>query len=104
MAAFSADDLRVEVDGTAEQVFGQVASGNYFDVVGLKPAAGRLLTTADEKLDPPVAVIGYAYWQRRFAGAPDVIGRTLVFRDRIFTIAGVTPPEFWGLHPGDRWM
>ena len=41
MAAFAADELRVEVDGTVEQVFGQVASGDYFQVLGLTPAAGR---------------------------------------------------------------
>ena len=99
-AAFAADELRLEVDGMAEQVFGQLASGNYFDVLGLKPAAGRLMTPADEKLDPPVAVIGYGYWQRRFGGSPGAIGQTLSFDGRTFTIVGVTPPGFWGLHPG----
>ncbi|MGH7542106.1 MAG: ABC transporter permease, partial [Gemmatimonadota bacterium] len=100
MAAFAADELRVEIDGTPEQVFGQVASGSYFQVLGLRPPAGRLLTPEDERLDPPVAVIGYGYWQRRFGGDPDAIGRTISFRNRIYTIVGVTPPHFWGLHPG----
>ena len=100
IAAFASDDLRVEVGGTVEQVFGQVASGDYFDLLGLKPAAGRLMTMADENLDPPVAVIGYGYWQRRFGGAADAIGKTVQFRNRIYTIVGVTPPEFWGLQPG----
>jgi predicted permease len=54
----------------------------------------------DERLDPPVAVIGYGYWQRRFGGAPGAIGRTLTFRDRVYTIVGVTPVRFWGLQPG----
>jgi predicted permease len=88
------------VDGSVEQVFGQVASGNYFEVLGLRPEAGRLMTTSDEALDPPVAVIGYAYWQRRFAGAGSAIGRSITFRDRVYTIVGVTAPEFWGLQPG----
>ena len=100
MAAFAADELRLEVDGSPEQVFGQVASGSYFDVLGLKPAAGRLMTIDDEKLDPPVAVIGYGYWQRRFGGDPSAIGRTLSYRNRIHTIVGVTPARFWGLQPG----
>jgi predicted permease len=100
MAAFAADELKVEVDGTLEQVFGQVASGSYFDVLGLKPVTGRLFTMDDERLDPPVAVIGYGYWQRRFGGAPGAIGRTLTFRDRVYTIVGVTPVRFWGLQPG----
>jgi predicted permease len=100
MAAFASDELRVEVDGTAEQVFGQVASGSFFEVLGLKPAAGRLMTMQDEMLDPPAAVIGYGYWQRRFGGSPEVIGRTLTFRDRVYTIVGVTPAGFRGLQPG----
>ncbi len=100
MAAFAADDLRVAVDGTVEQVFGQVASGNYFDLLGVRPAAGRLMTMADEKLDPAVAVVGYGYAQRRFGAAANAVGRTISFKDRVFIIIGVTPPEFWGLQPG----
>jgi predicted permease len=100
VAAFAADELRVEVDGIVEQVFGQLASGGYFDVLGLRPATGRLMNSDDEKLDPPVAVIGYGYWQRRFGGNPDAIGRSVSFGDRVYTIIGVTPPQFWGLEPG----
>jgi predicted permease len=100
MAAFAADELRVEVEGTVEQVFGQVASGNYFDVLGVTPAVGRLLRADDEQLDPPVAVISYGYWQRRFGGVANAIGRTVSFRTRAFTIVGVTPPGFHGLDPG----
>jgi predicted permease len=102
IAAFASDELRVEVNGSVEQVFGQVASGNYFQLLGVTAAAGRLMTADDERLDPPVAVIGYGYWQRRFGGAPDVIGRTVWFRDRAFTIVGVTSPRFHGLEPGRR--
>jgi putative ABC transport system permease protein len=100
VAAFGVDELRVEVEGSVEQVFGQVVSGNYFQVLGVAPAAGRLLTVGDERLDPPVAVIGYGYWQRRFGGSPGAIGRTVSFRNRAFTIVGVTPPRFQGLEPG----
>ncbi len=100
IAAFATDELRFGVDGGVEQAFAQVVSGNYFELLGLKPAAGRLLTVDDEKLDPPVAVISHGYWQRRFGGAADVIGRTLTSGDRVYTIVGVTPPEFWGLIPG----
>jgi predicted permease len=100
MAAFASDDLRIVIDGAVEQAFGQVASGNYFEVLGVKPALGRVFTAADEALDPAVAVVGYAYAQRRFGGAARAIGRTIAFRDRVFTIVGVTPPEFWGLQPG----
>jgi predicted permease len=102
MAAFAGDELRVVVDGRVEQVFGQIASGSYFDVLGLRPAAGRLLTTDDERLDPPVAVLGYDYWQRRFNGDRSAIGRTMAFGNRVFSIVGVAPAGFHGLTPGRR--
>jgi predicted permease len=100
MAIFATDEGRLEVDGRLEQVFGQVVSGSYFDVLGLRPAAGRLLRPDDERLDPPVAVISHRYWQRRFSGEPAAIGRTVVSSGRVYTIVGVTPPGFWGLVPG----
>jgi len=100
LAAFTGDELRVEIDGNPEQVMGQIASGNYFEVLGVKPAIGRLMTEQDEKLDGPVAVISHSYWQRRFGGDAAVLGKTVSFRKQPFTIIGVTPPEFWGLSPG----
>jgi predicted permease len=100
MAAFASDELHIEIDGKQEQVMGQVVSGNYFEVLGVRPALGRLMNASDEKLNPPVAVISDRYWRRRFAGDPAVIGKTLSFRQRTFTISGVTPPEFSGLQPG----
>jgi predicted permease len=102
IAAFAGDQLKVQVDGATEQVMGQVASGSYFEVLGVRPALGRLMIQADERLDPPVAVIGYAFWQRRFGGDERAIGRTVGFRDKVFTIIGVTPEEFKGLQPGGR--
>ncbi|HEY7187300.1 MAG TPA: ABC transporter permease, partial [Vicinamibacterales bacterium] len=102
VAAFATDELRVEIDGVPEQIFGQVASASYFHVLGLTPAAGRLMTPDDEALDPPVAVIGYGYAERRFGGPASALGRTLSFRDRAFTIIGVTRSEFTGLEPGRR--
>jgi predicted permease len=100
LATFTSDELRIEIHGRPEQVMGQAASGNYFELLGVKPALGRLLTAEDEKLDPPVAVISDRYWRRRFGGDPAAIGRSLSLRGQAFTIAGVTPPEFLGLNPG----
>jgi len=100
IAAFATDELRIEVEGKPEQVMGQVASGNYFELLGMKAAAGRLMDASDEKLNPPVAVISDRYWRSRFGGDPGVIGKTFSFRKQAFTIVGVTPAEFWGLEPG----
>jgi len=100
LAALAADELRVEIDGRPEQVKAQVASGNYFEVLGLNPLIGRLMNEDDERSDTPVAVISEAYWRRRFGRDPAAIGKTITFRDRPYTIIGVTPAEFWGLQPG----
>lgn len=100
MSAFSSDELPLEIDGKPEQVMGQVASGNYFDVLGVQPLLGRLLTPDDETLNPPVAVISERYWRRRFAADPSVIGKSVSFRKRAFMIVGVTPSKFFGLFPG----
>ena len=101
-AAMAADQLRVEVDGNIEQVYGQIASGHYFDLLGIQPVIGRLLTPEDEKLNPPVAVIGYGYWQRRFGGDARALGKGVTVGDLTFTIVGVTASTFWGLDPGSQ--
>ena len=102
LAAFASDEMRVEVDGALEQVFGQAASGNYFELLGVRPVAGRLFTPDDERLDRPVAVISEAYWHRRFGGDPAAIGRAIRSGARTLTIVGVTPAGFHGLDPGRR--
>ena len=102
MAVFATDEARVEIDGRAEQVFGQSVSGSFFDVLGVAPVLGRLLTPDDERMAPPVAVISHGYWQRRYGGRADVLGRTITLGTRPYTIVGVTPPEFSGLQPGRR--
>ncbi|MBX9600139.1 MAG: ABC transporter permease [Bryobacteraceae bacterium] len=90
----------VVADGVAESVTGYLVSGNFFEGLGLRPAMGRLLTNEDDRPGaPPAAVIGYAYWQRRFAGQP-VIGKTILVNNASVEIAGVAPPEFFGLSVG----
>lgn len=100
LAIFATDELRVEINGRPESVFGQVVSGNYFELLGVKATLGRLMDGRDEKLNYPTAAISHRYWQRRFGGDPDVLGKSIAVGDRIYTIAGVTPPEFLGLEPG----
>ena len=71
--------INLVVDGRPETGFGQVVSGNYFDVLGVTPVAGRLLGQHDDSRDAaPAAVIGYDLWQRRFGGSHEAIGRLLV--------------------------
>jgi predicted permease len=76
---------------------GQAVSGNYFDVLGVPPAAGRPIRDQDDQPGAPaVAMLSYAAWQRRFNGSPDVIGQTITVNSMPVTIVGVTPHGFHG--------
>jgi predicted permease len=90
--------------GETQYVRGVWASAGSFDVLGVKPALGRLFVPSDDRpgggAEGPSAVISHAFWQTHFGGARDVIGRPLTL-DRVpLTIVGVTPPEFFGLSVG----
>lgn len=78
--------VNLSISGRPETAFAQVVSGNYFSVLGIQPAAGRLLTPADDRRDaPPAAVIGYDFWQRRFGGDLGVVGQTAVVNGITFS-------------------
>ena len=83
---------------SAELVSGVIVTGNFFDVLGIRAARGRLLSPSDDVTPGahPVAVIGYDFWQTRFAGRPDVIGSEIRLNGRVFTIVGVAPAGFTG--------
>ena len=91
----------LDVDGQHSRGLVAAVSGNFFEELGARPAAGRLLTVADvnEPSAEPgmVAVLGHAFWQRAFASDPAVIGRRVVVETTAFTIIGVAPPDFVGL-------
>ena len=79
----------VVVDGRAEIASGFVVSGSYHAVLGAKAVLGRLLTPDDDRLNAaPVAVISYGYWNRRFGGSADVIGKVVQVNSLPVTIAG----------------
>ncbi len=91
-------DLSLVADGHAERAFGALVSGNYFQVMGVGAAAGRLLTPTDD-LTPgghPVAVLSYPYWQRRFGGNRDIVGRDVIVNNVPLTVIGVAQEGFLG--------
>jgi predicted permease len=102
MAAYASDFLHVTIDGGVEQVWGETASGTYFDALGVHAALGRVLTASDDRLEPAAAVLNYSYWQTRFGSDPSVIGRSISINQRPFTIVGVAQPGFTGMTPGHR--
>jgi predicted permease len=77
-------------DGQPVRVRVGIVSGNYFDVMGLEPVLGRVLSAGDDgAAAAPVAVLSYEYWMERFGGDPKVVGRTVRLNDKISTIVGV---------------
>jgi putative ABC transport system permease protein len=74
----------------------EIVTGNYFQLLGLNPAAGRLFTQQDDtaKNANPVAVLSYDYWRTRFGGTRDVIGQTVLINGHSFSIVGVAPNHF----------
>jgi predicted permease len=101
--AVAANDmlLNVGIGGRAESANGRAVSGNYFTGLGVSAALGRtILPSDDAETAPPVAVLSYEFWNRRFGRDPNVLGKTVMLDAMPFTVVGVTPPEFFGLEPG----
>jgi len=90
--------------GETESASGELVTGNYFGVLGVPPAAGRVLTPADDQTKGahPVAVLSHGYWQRRFGGDPSVLGKPVTVNGQSFTIVGVAARAFEGIQPGRR--
>jgi len=112
MAAFSASNMEIAIDGLShrgggrEQVRGVWVSGNFYQMLGIRPLLGRTLTSSDDRTvgrggaDGPVAVISRAYWRQRFGGDAAVVGRTIRLFEHSVTIVGVMPSEVMSLDPG----
>jgi macrolide transport system ATP-binding/permease protein len=98
LVAYRFAPLSVSHEGINERLWSYIVSGNYFEVLGINPAAGRLISTEDDQLPGahPVAVLSYKYWQSRFGGDAGVIGRSLIVNGRSFTVIGVAPRGFYG--------
>ena len=83
---------------SSERVFAGLVSGNYFEVVGTRPAAGRFFV-ADEDRTPdthPVVVLSHEFWLRRFGGRTDVLGQPIRLNNRPYTVVGVAERGFTG--------
>jgi putative ABC transport system permease protein len=98
--AWSNSRFNLAAGGETDFVEGIWASGTMFETLGVSAILGRTLTDLDDRrgggADGPVAVISYDFWQRRFGGAADAIGRTLNVERVSVTVIGVTPPGFFG--------
>ena len=89
-------------EGRTELVTGELVSGNYFPVLGVGAALGRVFTAQDDLVQGghPLAMLSYSFWKTRFGGDPGVIGRRIVVNGYPFTIVGVSQAGFDGVEPG----
>jgi predicted permease len=95
--------------GAPERAWGYLATGNYFDVLGVRPALGRFFHAEDD-LRPggaPLVVLSFNYWTAHFAGDPSVVGRPILINRLPYTVIGVAPRDFRGMerfYPADAWV
>jgi predicted permease len=100
-AGVAAEDMVQAAIGTEDQndvIWGQVVSGNYFDVLRIKPMMGRSFLPEEDKSlgSPPVVVISHSLWQRRLASDPTIVGKTIELNGRSYNVIGVAPDVFQG--------
>jgi predicted permease len=89
--------FRPNTDRVAKPLHGEFVTGNYFLVFGIRPFAGRLLSTSDDIASAaPVAVLSYRAWQVDWGADPSAIGSVAIIQSQPFTIVGVAPPSFFG--------
>jgi len=94
--------LSVGKEDHAERVWAELVSGNFFDVLGVKPEAGRLFLPAEFADSPgkfPIAVISDRYWRSHYAANPNIVGQTIRVNQHELTVVGVAAPAFHGSMP-----
>ena len=98
LAAFGVTAVGLDVAGHPTRAWADVVSGNYFDVLEIRPFLGRFFHASDERgpNSAPYIVLAYAYWHTRFDDDRGVVGRTVQINEHPFTVIGVAPPGFNG--------
>src|ERR1017187_7892255 len=98
------DYMAITGSGTPERIYGTLASSNYFEVLGVRPILGRSLLPSlkNEREGVAEAVLSYDLWQKRFAGDPSIVGKTIQINLHPYTIVGVAPRGFQGWKTGLR--
>jgi predicted permease len=109
----SGSEVTLQSDAGPERIQGAKVSGNFFEMLGVKPLLGRTFSDDEARRGGDVVVLSYGFWQRRFGADSTVVGRTLHLDNRSFMVIGVMPPNFqfpdknaqlWLLLSGDhRW-
>jgi macrolide transport system ATP-binding/permease protein len=98
MGVYRFAPMSLSHNGNNERVWGYLVSGNYFELLGVRPARGRMFTAEEDRkpLANPVVVLSYGSWKRRFGGDESLVGKTILINSHSFSVVGVAPPEFFG--------
>jgi predicted permease len=108
VAAFVPAELSVNSEGQTSRVRGLFVSGDFFSTIGVRPALGRLLDQHDDsQVAPPTIVVSQRFWRSKLSGNAAVLGKQILIGRTLFTVVGVTAPEFAQLDPGlacDLWL
>ncbi len=124
MAVYRFTPMSLSREGNNERVWGYLVSGNYFDVLGVRPAAGRFFTQEEDRVpdSSPFAVLSFGCWKRRFGSDQSIVGHEITLNSRRFTVVGIAPegfggtvliytPEIWvptamarQIEPGSNWL
>ena len=100
LAGYSPMFGALNLENRSRLAVGEVVTGNYFRMLGIRATLGRTILPDDDRADAArVAVVSHRYWTRELASAPDAVGRTLRVRGNPYTIVGVAPASFTGMVP-----
>lgn len=102
LAGYQGVALSLSSNGEPEQIFGELVTGNYFDVLGVKTVAGRTFSFSaaeDKQLGAhPEVVLSHALWKRRFGADPGIVGKTILINRQSLVVAGVAQENFRGIN------
>jgi len=100
LAGYNVEVAGLNADNATDRITMYSVTDNYFTLLGVRPAIGRLIQPNEGRArgDAPVIVLTHEYWQARFGGDPSIVGRSVRLNGRPFTVIGVTPPPFDGAH------
>jgi predicted permease len=109
MSVYRPQNLNLRVRGQTDRIIAETVSLNYFDMLGVGAARGRVFSERAERAEtmPTLAVLSHGYWQRRFGGDPSIVGASVVLDETAFSIVGIAREGFHGLEPGnapDLWI
>jgi predicted permease len=109
VASYAGITVAYDAPSGAEQISGEIVSGNYFDVLGVRPALGRSFVADEDRAGAParVAVVSQGFWRRHLGGDPSAVGRDIRLNGAPYSVIGVAPPAFTGPELGrvaDVWV